>query len=204
MGGVFLHKPHLITKRSLLFSACLSIVSIIPAPFQLLKALYYFYFFLLGIYITYLKIDTIKNKTLLKLIGSFLIIFVLFVHLTPHLKEYHNDGIIIKAIAFSIKCVARLIMSTVGCLIVYFLANGILYTLRIQRISRTWLYINQICFGIYLFQQFILKYLYYNTNLPTIFGTYWTPWIFFVIALLGSAILSIIIRKSRIGHTLIG
>lgn len=59
-------------------------------------------------------------------------------------------------------------------------------------------------FGVYLFQQFILKGLYDYTFLPTVLDCYSLPWIGFVVALLGSLLMAYLIRKIRVGRLLIG
>jgi hypothetical protein len=60
------------------------------------------------------------------------------------------------------------------------------------------------CFGIYLFQQFILLLLYYKTNVPVEVGPYWLPWCGFVITVIISFILSALFLKTKAGRLLIG
>ena len=61
-----------------------------------------------------------------------------------------------------------------------------------------------LCFGVYLLQQFILMGLYDHTNLPQILGCYWLPWVGFAITLFSSLILSHILIKTKVGRFLIG
>jgi surface polysaccharide O-acyltransferase-like enzyme len=63
--------------------------------------------------------------------------------------------------------------------------------------------LNRSCFGIYLFQQFILQALYYKTNLPTIVGAYWLPWVGFAVALFGSYLLTRMLLSFKIGRQLV-
>ena len=53
-------------------------------------------------------------------------------------------------------------------------------------------YINagSLCFGVYVFQEFIIKYLYYYTELPVKVGYLALPWIAFIITLVLSLLLS--------------
>lgn len=60
------------------------------------------------------------------------------------------------------------------------------------------------CFGIYIFQQFVLQYLYYKTSFPTLVGPYWLPWCGFIIATVVSYGLTILLLKTKTGKFLIG
>lgn len=55
--------------------------------------------------------------------------------------------------------------------------------------------VNSICFGVYIFQQFILMYLYYHTALPIIVGAYWLPWFGVVVTLILSILFSILLKS---------
>ena len=59
-------------------------------------------------------------------------------------------------------------------------------------------------FGIYIMQQFILKYLYYYTSLPKFVDYILVPWIGIIVALLLSIIITHVSIKTRIGHYLLG
>lgn len=58
------------------------------------------------------------------------------------------------------------------------------------------------CFGVYLFQQFILKLL-NNSDMPLWINPYLYPWVAFIITLGLSLILTILIRKTQIGRQLL-
>lgn len=69
----------------------------------------------------------------------------------------------------------------------------------------TWIIkIGNLCFGVYLLQQFILKGLYNYTNLPSVLGCYWLPWVGFAIALTGSLVIALLLVKTKVGRFLIG
>lgn len=40
------------------------------------------------------------------------------------------------------------------------------------------------CYGVYIFQQFVLKYLYYKTDFPILFSSVTLPWISLLLALI--------------------
>lgn len=58
------------------------------------------------------------------------------------------------------------------------------------------------CFGVYIFQQFILKLL-NKSILPFCIDAYVYPWIAFIITLFISLILTILIRTTKLGRQLL-
>lgn len=58
--------------------------------------------------------------------------------------------------------------------------------------------------GVYLFQQFVLKYLYYKTPFTTMISPYVFPWLAFGVALVLSILLSLGVRRIKVGRFLIG
>ena len=63
---------------------------------------------------------------------------------------------------------------------------------------------SKLCYGVYVYHQFILIFLYYHTELPQILGTYLLPWFTCIITLVLSILITNISLKSRIGRFLIG
>lgn len=60
------------------------------------------------------------------------------------------------------------------------------------------------CFGVYVYQQFILISLYYHSSFPEILPIYFVPWVMFIIALIASLILTWLTLKTSLGRYLIG
>ena len=60
------------------------------------------------------------------------------------------------------------------------------------------------CYGVYIYQQFILQFLYYKTNIPITVSEYALPWIGFAVTLFLSLALCWITLKTRFGRFLIG
>lgn len=58
------------------------------------------------------------------------------------------------------------------------------------------------CFGVYLFQQFVLV-LIYDSTIPKIINPFFLPWISFAVALIISLLLTIGIRKTAIGKSVL-
>ena len=96
----------------------------------------------------------------------------------------------------------RFIVAAVGVTSVYALTNRFIVGRNFE--APAWLAeINSACFGIYVFQQFIFQILYYKTTLSSLVGPYWLPWIGFFVALLGSYMLTKIIRSSKLGRAIL-
>lgn len=60
------------------------------------------------------------------------------------------------------------------------------------------------CYGVYVYQQFILQILYYQTQLPFVVNAYWLPWIATVATIVLSLLLCHFTLKTKIGRFLIG
>ena len=65
------------------------------------------------------------------------------------------------------------------------------------------LLLNDNSMGIYIFQQFVLMILYYKTDLPLYIGPYLLPWVGIIVTLLISLALSVLLRKTKIGRSII-
>ena len=63
---------------------------------------------------------------------------------------------------------------------------------------------SKLCYGVYIFHQFILIYLLYHTSLPQITGKYLLPWIALAITLPLSIIMTKLSLKTKIGRFLMG
>ena len=60
------------------------------------------------------------------------------------------------------------------------------------------------CYGVYIFQQFILRYLYYKTDMAQCINPYALPWVAAVVTIALSLILTDLSLRTRIGRFLIG
>ena len=94
---------------------------------------------------------------------------------------------------------------------VVYASAGIVMTLSIvgcylkRHSINDWLIqVGELSFGVYLFQQFILKAIYYHTPVPEIVGCWYLPWVSFLFTLISSMALSWLFRKTHVGRFLIG
>ena len=65
-------------------------------------------------------------------------------------------------------------------------------------------YLSSVCYGIYVYHQFLLKYLYYYTSFPNLVGYILLPWVSLVIVIVFSYLLTVLSLKTNIGRLLIG
>lgn len=181
---------------------CLVIFSIAPFPLGLSSALYYTLFFYVGMRI-YKKKDSIKafNWRYSSLLG--ILFFLLFIVGTQVDRDIlsvmvENSPFFLKAIALLATKYIRVGYALCGIAFVYVSVNSLLKATR-WKPSGWILELNATCFGIYLFQQFILQFLYYKSPIPSLVGPYWLPWIGLVVALLASYVLTKISLKTSFG-----
>lgn len=184
----------------------LPVLSFLPIPFGLSTAFYYIPFFYLGICV-YRKRENILNKTSKSLIIKLLIgggiTFCLgSLAIRDLLPQYIETGsILVKGCSLIVGKYIQIIYASLGIAFIYMFVNYFTYLKNIT-IPKWIIELNATCFGIYLFQQFILQILYYKTSLPTIVGPYWLPWIGLAITLVTSYILTKISLKTKIGKSL--
>lgn len=203
----FIIKIKLNEKVKLILILGISILSVFQLPFRLNSACYYLFFFYLGSYILNNKgkiMDKIANdKSLLTGLIIFILLFVSVTLLREQFESIYSSIVYYKAIQFSILTFSRILLAITGLFLFYVFVN---YLIEIKHfILPKWMIdLNPICFGVYLFQQFILMLLYYKTSFPSIFGTYWLPIIGLIITVITSVVLTKLTLKTKIGRLLIG
>lgn len=195
----------------LLFAA--SLVSFLPLPFRIGTAMYYMLFFYVGYILQKEDISLDRFYTLKHCIAAtvaFLILFPTLTLLRENIGSLMGVGgnlidnqLIIKAITLSLSKLMQIIYASVG---LWMLLVWVGYAeKRLNKSLPLWIVrLGNLCFGVYLLQQFMLKGLYDHTALPEILGCYWLPWVGFVIALAGSLVIAGLLVKTKIGKFLIG
>lgn len=189
-----------------------SLVSFLPLPLQLGGTMYYMLFFYVGYILQKEDISLGQFYTLEFCVLALIMFCVLFPVFTL-LKERFNSTIeqcnlienqlIIKAYNLSLSKLLQITYAFVG-LAMLFVFVGYKEKGRKGEMSQWLISLGDLCFGVYLLQQFILKFVYYYTDLPAILGCYWLPWIGFVVALFGSLLLSYLFRTNKVGRFLLG
>lgn len=184
---------------------CLLALSILPIPLRIGTACYYTAFFYAGI-VAYRNraklLKFINGKRAIELTMLFCCLFLAKSYIEQLPPPYTSNPLIIRGVVAELEQYIRFIVAAVGVTSVYALTNRFIVGRNFE--APAWLVeINSACFGIYVFQQFILQILYYKTTLPSLVGPYWLPWIGFFVALLGSYMLTKIIRSSKLGRTVL-
>lgn len=204
---ILVEKNNVKIYQGIILFSLLSIISFFQLPLRINYTMYYMVFFYGGYLIgkqsiDLLKIASIKNILLFSL--CFLVVFVLTqLYAIPILKlfetryVYHTIGVLLMRIA-------HLIYSWCGTIALVLLSMYFIHKRKIK-LSEFWIKISSLTFGIYIFQQFILKWLYYHTKFIDIVPyPYLIPWIAFGITVSISIILTIIFRSNKFGRLLIG
>lgn len=176
----------------------------LPLPLQIGTSLSYLFYFLLG-YEFYRNVENIKEHT--KSFNIYIIWFLfilMFVGLTVVKRDYlisiGEETFVFKLIRIISINTLTLLYSTFGLFAIYLTALRFICT---RHLSSWIVKIGSYCFGVYIFQQFVLLILYYHTSLFKSFGVELLPWIGFVISLIISLLLSYLLRLTRIGRNLI-
>lgn len=203
IGVAILEKTHIKDEFKLIFLLLCSIVSFLPLPLRISSAMYYAVFFYAGFYVRKKLAGKALNLPTAKVVAMWAIYAAVFITLTV-VREFLNDveatNIITKAAIISGSKLCQILYAGAGIAAMY----GTALVITSKRELKPWIVkIGAYCFGVYLFQQFILMWIYYHTNIPTIVGSDWLPWMGTVIALSGSLLLSWLFRKTKLGRALI-
>ena len=208
LGGFVLYRLNCSIRTKLLLCIALACCSggLGFLPLRLNSASYYMLFFYLGmlVYEKRLIFQKITSYQIIFLCISYLVAFIFLRSSMESLSLYENGNIVFKVMRILIIPLCRIVYSSLGLFSFY-----LIVTYYLQRHptfqSSSWLvYINSIALGIYIYHQFLLKLLYYNTTLPCFLGSYVLPWVGFLLSLVMSILLSSLTIKTKIGKFLIG
>ena len=174
--------------------------SILSLPFALSTALYYLLFFIAGYYLWIYR-DSIlafvdKKFSRVKLIIILWIVFaVLFILGSIGMDafaETKDISTLNKILYHIVDKYVRVLYSSVGVMAMLLTA---IHITQIRSLKEWYVNLGKYCMGVYIFQQFIIKYVIYDTPLAISVGYCWLPWIVFAMALGGSLLLSYTVKK---------
>lgn len=199
-----------IDERIVLFIIAFFAVSCswMPTLFRLSTSLYYLFFFYLSIIFVGNRkrcLDRLHTKPYIIVWCwvLFIISYVVIKYVAHFPLSVEGYPIVRKAILLSINELMQMVYSTIGVIAFYFTA--LWYSNTSTPIKKE-LFLAQIgnyCFGIYIFQQFVLKWLYYRTCLPETIGPILLPWVGLLATIIISFILVYLIRLSELGRRLL-
>lgn len=193
------------TRNQTTICAILAILAMLPYPTLPLRfnnALYYIFFFHLGL-VLFLWRDKLKNRIMSAKKHSLLIVSLLYLSLfvagsliIAHFAPSEAPSKVAKAAYLSTGHSARLIYSTVAVLIYFIIGFRLCEKITSNKMKFVRnLSINS--FGIYLLQEILLRILYYRFDISSYTGML-TPWIGFAIVLPASYILTKALHKNRV------
>ena len=173
--------------------------------FRLKQSCYYLFFFHLGFLGYKYRIQKYRMSLPQVCIGfiTFLLIFVLLTLFKEFISSNWNisNGFENAAKLVCLR-LCRIIPATFGCILVFLLITN--WTKNWKIISSFWASMSSLCFGVYLYQQFILQVLYYKTDLSILVGPIWLPLLSCLITLHLSILLSKLTMMTKVGRLLIG
>ena len=188
----------------LVLSLLVSVLNPMQAlPFGLGNVGKYYVYFLMGFGLKQglMSLPKDSGRNILRAVGIFVVAFCSFMLLKDRWQV---------ASSF-IEEVARLATFNICTLLTAMSLLYILYNLSNRTKVVEWLKAKPVlitlsgyCYGVYIYQQFILQYLYYKTSVPLLVNEYALPWIGFAVALVLSLLLCWVSLKTRVGRFLIG
>lgn len=189
-------KLHISRTLKFLILSVLAIVSYIPIPFNIYIALYYLLWFHIG-YELYEYRNSLYTIIEYKHMYVWIVFAVVFVVIKPYnlyfAEQTATSDVLMKAVYLSLRQITRILYAFAGSISLF--VSCVLITKRIVNLPSLVSFVSVNSMGVYVFQQFVLKYLYYQTEFPTIIGYYWLPIISFIIAFSLSLLLSVIVRR---------
>lgn len=197
-----LMKAKIGSTKKYIICGLLIMLSILPIPFGIAPALYYLCFFYSG-YSTYkVKDKTIHKKPVLFLVVATVIVFITTTitrenFLNPLLS---NSNILVHLLSVVTQVVFRAFTAILGVYALYYTTEYFIH--RGYRPSQSIILLNKYCFGIYIFQQFILQILYYHSPMADLVGYIWLPWLSFIITFSLSFIFTYLSKLTTIGNKL--
>lgn len=188
----------------LVFLVMLNIIPLPTLPLRVTSACSFSLYFYSG-YLVYQHRDKISDwlnarKTVWLWIVAFLC-FAVFRPLRDILVPNDTIGIVLKIALASADHLSHLLYAITTLFAFY---GIVLLYVKNHNLNKFTIRFAGCCFGIYIFQQFLLQLLYYKTSFPIFVGPFWLPWCGFVIATVVSYGLTILLLKTKTGKFLIG
>ena len=112
-------------------------------------------------------------------------------------------SIVEKGLRFGVRGFVNIIISVTGVYMLYRIANIPSIQQKIDG-NKLLIKLSGYCYGVYIFQQFILKILYYKTDMALCVSPYALPWIATVVTIALSLIFTGLLLRTKAGRFLIG
>ena len=184
-------------KIVIIFSLLLSLIPLqgLPLRFDMVcKYFIFFYIAYLGSGVNYL--DKIPSGGVL-LLGLFQILLFVVLFGVEERETALMEKVCILPRLF------ELLYSFIGVFVLFSFVRKVSHRIKSMSTIKVISVANDYCFGVYIYQQFILWYLYYYTQLPFIISQYILPWLFLIITLVMSILLTYISKHIKYLNTII-
>ncbi len=168
--------------------------------------MYYMVFFYLGFIINSNSIQlSLIDKPLFMIIilvsfFAFFPILYVFKQNTDEI-EFVNNPIVERLLVSFLKHLCGMTYSSLGCLMLF---SVVRYLYRKKALSCRAVEIGGLGMGIFIIHQFILKMLYWHTDMSLIFGSYVLPWAATFITLIISICFTFCMLQFSLGRLLLG
>lgn len=192
--------------------AILCLLSIYPIPLYVplgFQRLPHFLFYCFCGYFLYERHQSLTNKIMnWRSIGLLWLIYisatiVSVLYILPQVKLLGSENITNKLVWYGAQGVFNLVCSLCGIMALYLMVMKV--TTRTGYHPNQWIIdASKICYGVYVFHQFILEGLYYHTNIPQNTNVWLLPWIMLFITCISSYILTKLTLLTKTGRFLIG
>ncbi len=189
----------------------LAAVSIVPIPVSLpfgLQRLSYFLFYCYAGYYLYENKEKIVGKCqnipfiVVLCVLYFALLLVNYIWVIPYGWEANAEGTM-RYVRIFASSGLKLLYSCCGIMALYLIV--LKYSSKPNYCpSKLVLKSNSMCYGVYVYHQFLLVFLYYHTQLPVLVGSYALPFVGFAITFIVSVLLTWLTLKTKFGRALIG
>ena len=201
IGGWFLVRWNISDKYKIIFLLLLSSLSFVSLPLRINSAMYYMLFFYLGVCLQKRskRIETMKWGNIISYWLAFAVVFVFAQKIIGAISGL-DTTIIEKTIRFETGNILKIIYSALGSWALFLTSRRYVHT---HELSSLCIKFSSCCFGVYIFQQFILQIIYYKTDIPALVGPVILPWLGFAVAMIVSLLLSMVFLNTKLGRKLI-
>ncbi len=196
-------------KIAITLVTILSLCSVLPLPFGLRSTMQYMIFFYMGYlfgrkHLNIERFSSLRSIVTIGLLFSATFVFSQYFALPEidRIAEQFTDNQFVNGGGYLLRRLLTLIYSTLGVITVLLL-SFYLIDKRHLKLHKYWINFSTYTFGIYIFQQFILQWMYYHTNFTSWFPENSIPLLAFAITMLLSWLFTLTLRSTKIGRLLI-
>ena len=195
----FLLKRQTNTKITLVVLMGLVFLSFVPLPLRLNQPLYFMLFFYGG-GLFYQNKDSIAERSNTKsilLCWAVFAILLVVINLWFIQSEKMAYSTWLSYVVLGSNKILKNILAWSGITALYLTA---VQYCRTHEISKFILKVGVCGYGVYVFHQFVLVWMYDKTSLPETLGTYWLPWVGLAITTVVSVLLTLAVRSTKFGR----